>query len=69
MIDNNTVNIQGKKDIPTLKVVHKRTGKFEVFFPFSDVPVEMTKQYFEKNIDVNQYVIDLVDDFDHPKAG
>ncbi len=54
---------------PTLKVVHKKTGTVEVLFPFTEVPVEMTRQYFEKNIDLDQYIVDLDEDLNPPIAG
>jgi len=69
MNDKHVGNDRTDTDIPTLKVVHKKTGKLEVLFPFTEVPVEMTKQYFDKNIDLDQYIIDIEDDLNHPIAG
>jgi len=62
MNDKRITKGDNKSDSPTLRVVHKRSGNFEVFFPFSEVPVEMTKAYFEKNIQIEQYVIDIQDE-------
>lgn len=52
-----------------LKVVHKKSGKLDVFFPFSEVPIEMTLQYFKKHISKDDFRIDIVSDLDHPIAG
>lgn len=52
-----------------LKVIHNKAGKYEVFFPFTEVPIEMTPTYFEKNINPDHYTIDFNDDFDRNKAG
>lgn len=52
-----------------LKVVHKKSGKLDVFFPFSEVPIEMTTQYFQKHINQDDFRIDILNDRDRPIAG
>ena len=47
---------------PTLKIIQSKSGNLKVIFPFSKVPVEMTKSYFDKNVDISNYVIDLQDE-------
>ncbi len=54
---------------PDLKVVHKKSGKLDVFFPFSEVPIEMTTQYFQKHINQDDFRIDILNDRDRPIAG
>ncbi len=51
-----------KIDLPVLKVKMKNESTYTVQFPFSEVPVEMSQSYFNKNIDVDNYVIDFEDD-------
>jgi hypothetical protein len=58
---NNSEN-PTNKSLPKLKVIQKSSGKFEVHFPFSEIPVEMTKNYFESNVNVDHYVLDFIDE-------
>lgn len=44
------------------KVVKDSQGNLEVSFPFSEVPIKMTQEYFDKNIDIEKYIIDLKDE-------
>ena len=69
MIDYKELSLKKTPDFPKLKVVHKKSGHLQVFFPFSEVPVEMTKKYFDRNIREEQYIIDFTEDFDQTKAG
>lgn len=63
------INSNDSQNLKTLKVIHKSSGKLEVYFPFSEVPIEMTPQYFEKNVDLDNFKVDFRDEYNHPKAG
>lgn len=62
MIDNPIDSAKHENVLPKLKVVRKNENTYSVQFPFSDVPVEMTHSYFNKNINIDKYVIDFEDD-------
>ena len=66
---NREFSLDNPADNHRLKVVHKKSGNLQVYFPFSEVPVEMTPQYFEKNINSKHYIIDFLDEFERPIAG
>jgi len=62
MIDENQVNTDGIKGLTKIRVTKKNADTYSVYFPFSEVPVEMSEAYFAKNINPEKYVIDFEDD-------
>lgn len=62
MIEDKTSENKASDNLTTLKVLHKNESTYSVYFPFSDVPVEMSHSYFAKNINKEKYIIDFQDD-------
>lgn len=63
------INSNDASQLKSLKVIHKSSGKLEVYFPFSEVPIEMTPQYFEKNVNLEKFHVVYLDEIHRPKAG
>lgn len=62
MIDENRDSLDNPVGLTKLRVSKKNENTYSVFFPFSDVPVEMSQAYFDKNINPEKYIIDFEDD-------
>lgn len=61
-MDDNLDAMNTSEGLTKLRVSRKSEDIYSVFFPFSDVPVEMSSAYFKKNISPDKYVIDFEDD-------